>query len=175
MNPPGRHFDIPGENHGTLETELTRLSSEHPNSDQKLVIRPGCQVRLHLSLQLSDGTPVLSTFEEDPLEISLGDGTLTPGTEHLLLGKAAGAQGALLAKGEDLFGPWSPDKVHWLSVSAFPQAVPPAGSLIAFDLPDRTETLGLIREVRQDQVEVDFNHPLSRGVLRLRFQILAVS
>lgn len=160
------------EQRGTREKASTRMT---PASDPVPVIRPGSQVRLHLSIQLSDGTQVLSTFEEDPLAIRLGDGNLTPGTEELLLGMEEGADRALLAKGEDLFGPWSADKVQWLAVTAFPQGVPPAGSLMAFDLPGRTETLGLIGEIRPNQVEVDFNHPLSRRVVRLRFQILEVA
>jgi FKBP-type peptidyl-prolyl cis-trans isomerase SlpA len=139
------------------------------------LIRPCSWIRLHLSIHLSDGTEALSTFGEDPLELTLGDGTLTAGTEALLLGLGPGAQEEFLANGNALFGDWSEEKLHWLAQGSFPGEVPVPGSLIAFTTPDGTETAGIVQQLAGDRVQVDFNHPLSGRALRLRIQILAVA
>ncbi|MFZ1575657.1 MAG: peptidylprolyl isomerase [Chromatiaceae bacterium] len=138
-------------------------------------IRSGSRVRLHLSIHLSDGTEALSTFDEPPLELTLGDGTLTPGTEYPLLGLTAGAEVEQIADGNHLFGHWSEDNLHWLAKTKFPDTVPQPGSLVAFATPDGVETPGIVKDIRGDQVRVDFNHPLSGRVLRLCYQILAVA
>jgi FKBP-type peptidyl-prolyl cis-trans isomerase SlpA len=139
------------------------------------LIRPCSWIRLHLSIHLSDGTEALSTFGEDPLELTLGDGTLTAGTEALLLGLGPGAQEEFLANGNALFGDWSEEMLHWLDQGSFPGEVPVPGSLIAFTTPDGTETAGIVQQWAGDRVQVDFNHPLSGRALRLRIQILAVA
>ena len=55
-----------------------------------LEILPGSQVTLHLAIRLEDGTEALSTFDEDPVELQMGDGTLQPGLELALYGLKAG-------------------------------------------------------------------------------------
>ena len=51
----------------------------------------GSLVELHLALTLGDGTEALSTFDEAPLRLRIGDGTLDPGLEEPLLGLGAGS------------------------------------------------------------------------------------
>ncbi len=145
------------------------------SSDSKPSIRSGSRVRLHLSIHLCDGTEALTTFGESPLELTLGDGTLTPATEQPLLGLTTGAEVEHVADGNHLFGPWREANLHWLAKTEFPDTVPQPGSLVAFATPDGAETPGIVKEIQGDQVRVDFNHPLSGRVLRLRYQILAVA
>ncbi|HPQ25536.1 MAG TPA: peptidylprolyl isomerase, partial [Gammaproteobacteria bacterium] len=42
-------------------------------------ILPGSPVVLHLSIALEDGTEAISTFGEEPVSVTIGDGTLQPG------------------------------------------------------------------------------------------------
>ena len=53
--------------------------------------------------------------------------------------------------------------------------MPQPGSLVAFTTPDGVQTPSIIQDLQGDQVQVDFNHPLSGRVLRLHYQILAVT
>jgi len=139
-------------------------------------IRPGSRVRLHLAIYLEDGTEALSTFGEDPMMITLGDGTLTSGTEALLIGLSPGKEEQIIADGSDLFGGWNETNLHWLPRSDFPDGkVPEPGSLVAFDTPGGTEAAGVIKEIDDQRVRVDFNHPLSGRALRIQIQVLDVS
>jgi len=161
--------------HYPRTTVTTTPSPDGQSNPSSPCIRSDSQVCLHLSIHLPDGTEALSTFGESPLELTLGDGTLTAGTEYPLLGLTAGAEIEQTADGNDLFGPWSQDNLHWLARSEFTAFVPETGSLVAFATPEGVETAGIIREIQDDRVQVDFNHPLSGRVLHLRYQILAVT
>jgi 4-hydroxy-3-methylbut-2-en-1-yl diphosphate reductase len=138
-------------------------------------IGPGRRITLHLEIRLPDGTSALSTGGEDPLAITLGDGTLAPGLEALLGNLEVGVEEHLLVAGDDLYGPHSPDNIYWLPLAAFPagQATEP-GQVVAFDTPGRHELAGVVLEVNADRVRVDLNHPLSGKSLDVRAQILSV-
>ena len=138
-------------------------------------IGPGSRITLHIEVRLPDGTMALSTWGEDPLAITLGDGTLTPGLEALLAGLTAGAEERFLVSGDDVYGPRDPGNLHWLPLADFPpgQATEP-GQVVAFGTPGGHELAGVVLEVNADRVRVDLNHPLSGKPLAIRVQVLSV-
>lgn len=139
-------------------------------------IKLGSRVRLHLEMLLADGTRALSTFEGDALDLTLGDGTLAPGLEHLLTGLRAGADECILADGSELFGPREETNIHWIPRSDFPADLEPAGGqLVAFETPGGQEIAGVLLEADRDRVRVDFNHPLSGRSIQIRAQVVAVA
>lgn len=138
-------------------------------------IRSGSWVRMHLALTLTDGTPAVSTFGEDPLELVVGDGTLTAGLELLLHGLQAGDERTWhLAAGQG-YGPRDDSNSHLLPLADFPagMALEP-GVIVSFSAPDGLEVAGTVLEVLDDQVRMDFNHPLAGRELTFRVQILTV-
>gem|GEM_PF-5298 len=139
-------------------------------------VGPGSHLEMHLEIRLQDGTVALSTWGEDPLTLTLGDGTLTPGLESLLLGLVPGREAQFLVSGDDIYGPRDPDNVHWLPVADFPhgQATKP-GQVVAFETPGGHEVAGLVLEVEAEAVRVDLNHPLSGRPLNIRALILGVA
>lgn len=145
-------------------------------TDEPGRIGPQSRVTLHLSLTLEDGTEVLSTFDDEPLSFTMGDGTLAPGLEEMLLDLPAGADTRLLAEGAAVFGAPDPDLVHDLPVADLPAdfAAEP-GQVIAFATPGGQETPGTVLALTDEHVRVDFNHPLARRGLHARVQVRTVS
>jgi FKBP-type peptidyl-prolyl cis-trans isomerase SlpA len=138
-------------------------------------IEHGSRVTLHLALTLDDGTEVLSTVGADPLSFTIGDGTLAPGLEPLLLGLTVGTDTWLLAEGEAVFGAHDPGLVHELPRSDLPaDFAPEPGQVIGFSTPGGQETPGTVLAAAADTVRVDFNHPLARRWLKLRVQVLGI-
>ena len=132
-------------------------------------------MRLHLALFLEDGTEVLSSFGGEPLALRIGDGTLAPGLEDLLLGLAAGAEERMLADGASVYGRPDPALVHSVPRSDLPadfEAVP--GQVVNFAAPNGEETPATVLDEEADGVRIDFNHPLARRGLRIEVRILAV-
>ena len=67
-------------------------------------------VTLHLSLTLEDGTVAESTFGEEPLTFTMGDGTLVHGLELALYGLRPGDTQRLELYPEQHFGLRDPEK-----------------------------------------------------------------
>lgn len=130
---------------------------------------------LHLEVRFQDGFVALSTLGAEPIQCTIGDGTLTPGVEAVLAGLTPGADETVLADGSDLFGPYEPGNLHWMDVSEFPAELDPIpGQVIAFETPGGHETSGVVLERAGERVRVDFNHPFAGRPLTLRIQVLSV-
>jgi len=138
-------------------------------------IVPGSRVRLHLSLALPDGTEALSTFGEEPMEFTLGDGTLEEGLELALYGLRPGAEQTLRVDGNSVYGPRDESNVHSIPLHRFPVDITPKpGLIVVFDTP-QGELPGAILELGESEARVDFNHPLAGREIVFRVQILGVA
>jgi FKBP-type peptidyl-prolyl cis-trans isomerase SlpA len=138
-------------------------------------ILPGSAVTLHLRILLEDGTEALSTFDEEPVSLVMGDGTLQPGLELALYGLKAGQTQTLNLMPEQAYGLRDPQLVQTLPRSDFGNDFEPQpGQIVAFQLPDGEETAGSVCSADDGQVEVDFNHPLAGHEITFSVEILSV-
>ena len=138
-------------------------------------VRPGRALTLHIALSLTDGSEVLSTYDEQPVHCILGDGTLEPGLERPLLGLRAGEERTIQLDPGEAYGLPDRDKIHWLPLEDFPPGMELATNLVvAFTSPGGHETTGTILELEANRAKVDFNHPLAGRALIYRVRILSV-
>jgi FKBP-type peptidyl-prolyl cis-trans isomerase SlpA len=141
----------------------------------KYPISPESTVTLHLSLTLEDGTVAESTFADEPLTLTMGDGSLAAGLELALYGLRPGDTQRLALYPEQAFGLRDPGKVHQLPRADFDaQLVLEPGSIIGFDTPGGEELSGTIIGFDDVTVEVDFNHPLAGRTVIFEVEIIAV-
>jgi len=158
--------------------------SAHPTANDKRISRlsnvnypisPGSTVTLHLSLTLEEGTVAESTFDDEPLTFTLGDGTLVEGLELGLYGLKAGATQRLVLEPQQAFGLHDPDKLHRLGREEFPAELQlQPGVIIGFDTPSGEELSGTLVSLTDETVVVDFNHPLAGRVVVFEVEIIAV-
>jgi FKBP-type peptidyl-prolyl cis-trans isomerase SlpA len=135
----------------------------------------GSKVTLHLSLTLEDGTVAESTFEDEPLTFTMGDGTLVHGLELALYGLRPGDTQRLALYPEQAFGPYDPERVHRLPRSGFPADIElTPGNIITFDTPEGEEIAGTLLSLDDRMVEVDLNHPLAGCRIVFDVEILDV-
>jgi FKBP-type peptidyl-prolyl cis-trans isomerase 2 len=138
-------------------------------------IAPGRSVSMHLEVRFQDGFVALSTFDSEPVECHIGDGTLTHGLEAALAGLAAGDEETILGCGSELFADYDPTSIHWMDLADFPPGLDPTpGQLVAFETPGGHETGGVVLERDGARVRVDLNHPFAGRALALRVRVLDV-
>lgn len=145
------------------------------DADIKFPVTERSTVRLHLSLALEDGTIAESTFDDDPLTFTLGDGTLDHGLELGLYGLVRGDRQRLTLDPGQAFGAYDPDRVQTLARDTFAadMALEP-GLIIGFETAGGEELAGAVLEVNEGMVKVDFNHPLAGRTLVYDVEILDV-
>jgi len=142
---------------------------------EALTIGAGSEVLMHFSVTLPDGTVADSSAENEPMRFVMGDGSLVEGLELVLYGLKQGDKQCISIEPRDTFGYPDEENIHTLPRSEFSADLPlEPGVIIGFSTPSGEEVPGAIKEVREDEVVVDFNHPLSGLELIFDVEILEI-
>lgn len=127
-----------------------------------LAVGEGTEVTLHFALKLETGEVVDSNFEAEPAVFIVGDGNLLPGFERALFGMTAGQHKALVVPAEDAFGRYNSENVQKLSRSEFTNEFElEVGLVVSFADAGGGELPGVVTDITENEVTVDFNHPLA--------------
>ena len=144
------------------------------------LVQPGSFLTLHYRLSGPDGADVVNTFNDKPATLSLGTGQLAPAVEQRLIGLAEGTRRSFeLAPGE-AFGERNPDMLQRVARSLLRQLGDPeedyaAGDVVQFPTPDGQGAFaGVEREVGDDWLLFDFNHPLAGQAVSFEVQLIGV-
>ena len=141
-------------------------------------ISHGSQVCMHVRLELDNGFVVEDTFDEEPLCFIVGDGSLETGLESLLIGMQQGEQKQEMILPGKVFPLHDSNLVQSMvkdEFSSLPLDTLQKGLIIDFDTPSGDTTPGMIVDVGEDEVTVDFNHPLSGKAFTFKVVIVKVT
>lgn len=138
-------------------------------------VAQGAKLTLHFALRLRDGSVVDSNFEGKPAQFVLGDGNLLPGFEQPLIGMVAGQRETFVIAPEHGFGQANPNNVQTFARSTFaPDMDLAEGLVVSFADAQKAELPGVVTAFDQEQVTVDFNHPLAGKEILFDVQIVSV-
>ena len=139
-----------------------------------LQIQTGTSVTLHFSLSLENGHIIDSNFEGNPATFSVGDGNLLPGFESSLLGLEVGDEREFIISPENAFGQHNAQNVQAVDRGNFEESELEVGSILSFQNGDG-ELPGVIIAFEEDEVMVDFNHPLSGKNIVFQVKIVEIT
>ena len=149
------------------------MSSEQVSANG--LIGSASRVTLYFSLSLDDGSVIDSNFEQAPATLSIGDGNLPLGFEAYLLGMTAGQQASFTVLPEKAFGQHNPSNLQQVKRKSFAEDMALSeGLVVSFADANRGELPGVIQTIGEDEVTVDFNHPLAGKTLTFKVEIVAV-
>lgn len=125
-------------------------------------VSEGTRVFLNFSVSLEDGSEVDTNFGGDPVDFVVGDGSLLPGFERLLFGMSAGERQMFTVEPENAFGQPNEANVQSIDRDQFDDDVDlEIGLVFSFADAAGGELPGMVIGLEEDEVTVDFNHPLS--------------
>ena len=132
-------------------------------------------VTLHFSLKFEDGSVVDSNFDKDPATFTVGDTSLLPGFERTLFGLKEGDERSFQVLPEQAFGTPNEQNVQVMPRSQFDGSMElDYGVLVIFKDAAGGEMPGVIKEFNDQQVTVDFNHPLAGKTITFDVKIVKV-
>ncbi len=136
-------------------------------------IAAGSAVGLRFKLTLQGQGEVLQTNEEHaPLTYVHGDGSLLPALEEALLGRQVDDRFEVALEAERAYGAVNEELFREVPADQVPEDAREVGSILSapdYDGPIR------VREVRDDIVVLDFNHPLAGEDLAFDITVVSVS
>ena len=141
-------------------------------------IHPTSTVEIHFEIRLEDGSIADSTYDnQQPCRFKMGRGVFSEAFEEALIGLTPKTRKDILLTPEHAFGERHPAKVYQVPRNRFGNA--PVGALeegliLAFRQPDGSELPGVIRAINEQEVTVDFNHPLAGFVVLFKVEVVSV-
>ena len=140
------------------------------------LIEKNSQIIVHITMKLADGSAADSTkVHNKPAKIIMGDESISPAFEAQLLGMTAGESKEFTLAAKDAFGEVNPDNIHYVDANKFSSDAPAkVGSIITFTQPGGVELPGMIKEVSDLSVTVDFNHPLAGQAVTFVIDVVEV-
>lgn len=134
---------------------------------------------LHYRLSLENGTEIVSTFEDKPATLLLGQGQFAPTLEQALLGMGEGESASYRLAPEHAFGPRNPELLQRVSLtllrenSSFEEDYSP-GDLVEFNAPGGGKYAGVLKELGDTSALFDFNHPLAGQTILFDVQLIGI-
>ena len=135
---------------------------------------------LHFSLALNAGEVIDSNFGKEPASFRIGDGSMLPGFESELLGLRSGDEFEKIISSVNAFGEVKQKNLESFPIDKFRNlleddlisTVP--GSVVSFKDPAGFDLPGVVKEISEKEVIVDFNHPLAGKDIVFKVKIVSV-
>ena len=126
------------------------------------IVKEGHKVSILFEAKLETGETVLKNEEQNPLELTVGEGTIPKSIEASLVDMKVGESKTITLQPAEAFGPRIDDLIIDLPKDGFgPDANLEVGSRVSMNSPDGKKFMGTVLELKEDAISVDFNHPLA--------------
>jgi len=134
-------------------------------------------IKMNFKIRLKDGTIAdESANYGEGFEFKLGTGVFSDKFEAEIIGLEIGSNKKVMLQPEDAFGEKHPSLIYQVPKVKFPDEIElEEGVIVAFSQPNGEEMPGLITEVFDNEVSVNFNHPLSGQVVLVEADIIDIS
>ena len=132
-------------------------------------------VTLHYRIATAEGVNMVSTFDATPATLQLGNGELAATLEACLAGLEVGTHKAFALQPEQAFGAHNKLMVSRVPRDALPPAAKPKlYELIEFPAEDGSKYGGVVQEMDDEFVVIDFNHPLAGRAIQFEVNVIGV-
>ncbi|MBC7414503.1 MAG: FKBP-type peptidyl-prolyl cis-trans isomerase [Herminiimonas sp.] len=143
------------------------------------VVSEGAYLTLHYRLATMDGVDIVSTFNEGPATLQLGQDQLAPFLEARLIGLPEGAEATFDLEPGAAFGMRNPELVQRVSRAMLDENSQlgenyAIGDLVEFAAPGGGRFAGVLREINSVDALFDFNHPLAGQAVRFSVRIIGI-
>jgi len=143
--------------------------------DNNSVVEKGKEVSFEYILTV-DGEVVDQSKEGGPMKYTHGKGDIIPGLERQLQGLQQGDERIITVLPEEAYGAINPEAFQEVNRSSLPQTVTPQVGLLLEGRDEEGRTFqGMISELKQDSVMVNFNHPLAGKTLFFKIKIVSIN
>jgi peptidylprolyl isomerase len=135
----------------------------------------GKKVKVHYTGKLTDGTVFDSSEGREPLEFVLGQGSMIKGFENAVMGLNLGDKTSATLKPDEAYGERNNDLIFNFAKEKFPEDInPQVGMKLNMQTAQGQPVPVEVKEIAEDHVVLDANHPLAGKELVFDIELVAV-
>ena len=133
-------------------------------------------VKVHYTGKMATSGQVFdSSLEREPIEFTLGEGTIIPGFETGVLNMKEAEKKTIEIPKEEAYGEVKEELFQQVGKDQLPEDIKPeVGMGLVSQNPDGTERQLRVAEVNEDHIVVDANHPLAGHDLTFELELVEI-
>ena len=140
-----------------------------------MAIKKGDIIKVEYTGTFDDGEVFDSTemHEDKPIKFQVGKGQLIPGFDNSVIGKEVGEEYEIRLEPSEAYGDYKDGLIRSIPRDQFPpDQEPKKGMMLALMGPNNQPIPATIKEVKEDTVDVDLNHPMAGKTLNFKIKIV---
>ncbi len=136
----------------------------------------GSKVKVHYTGTFDGGEVFDSSREAQPLEFEVGAGQVIPGFDQAVVGMAVGDSKKVHLPEDEAYGPYNEEMVFEADHSQFEEGMKPeVGQQFQTQMEGGQPMLLTVKEVREDKIVLDANHPMAGKSLNFDIELVEIS
>ncbi len=137
-------------------------------------VEKGYFVQLHYTGTFKDGETFDSSKGKEPLEVLAGQGMLIKGFDNALVGMTEGEEKEIDIKADDAYGQPNDELVKTIPKKDMGDDLKPeVGMTIGIRAPTGQVFPATIKEIKDEDIIIDANHPLAGKDLHFKLKVIA--
>lgn len=138
-------------------------------------IKQGSKVKIHYKGTLEDGKVFDTSEGRDPLAFEVGAKQVIPGFEEGIIGLKKGDKKKITLEPDKAYGQHNPQMIISVPRNTLPQdQEPKAGMHVMMSTKDGKQMRAEIKEVNDEKLVLDMNHPLAGKTLTFELEVVDV-
>ena len=136
----------------------------------------GDNVSVHYTGTFDDGTKFDSSHDRgEPISFTVGAGQMISGFDDAVNGMNVGQTKSVKLQPEQAYGNANPDAIQVAPKTEFPEGFEfIEGGVVQGQYPNGQPFQATISEVRENDVTVDFNHPMAGKTLNFEIELVSI-
>ena len=138
-------------------------------------VKKGDKIKVHYHGKLDDGTTFDSSEGRDPLAFEVGSGMVIPGFDAGVTGMEKGDKKTIKIPSDEAYGPTLDEMIMEFPKERFPEDMKPEiGMTLNMSNQEGQSFPVVIKEVKDDVVVLDANHPLAGKDLTFDLELVEI-
>ncbi|RYM32048.1 peptidylprolyl isomerase [Brumimicrobium glaciale] len=139
-------------------------------------VKQNDKVKVHYTGKLANGEVFDSSEGRDPMEFQVGTGQLIPGFENGVIDMKVNEKKTIVIPSTEAYGEPREELIQEVPRDKLPQEIQPEiGMGLVSKTPDGQEIQLVVKEVKEDAIIVDGNHPLAGQELTFDVEVVEIN
>lgn len=139
-------------------------------------VKDNDKVSVHYTGTLDNGEVFDTSKDREPLSFTVGQGQMIPGFENAVKGMGLNETKSVTIAPEDAYGELRPEMVQEISKEQLPPDLKPhVGQQLASQLPSGEQIVVTVKEIGDENITIDANHPLAGKELNFEIEVVEIN
>ncbi|MEK6868599.1 MAG: peptidylprolyl isomerase [Nanoarchaeota archaeon] len=139
-------------------------------------VKQGDTVKVEYTGTFENGTVFDTSEGREPLEFVAGTGQMIPGFDNAVIGMKVGQEKKVKLQPSEAYGDYDPQLVQEMPRKQVPiEEELKQGMVLAVTMPNGRQVPATVKEVINETITIDLNHPLAGEILNFRFKVVDIA